>query len=67
MASFQAKNRLEKGGERDKMKIIVAFRSYPTRNSKFQTNSNKIQNIKISYYGFISSQNRLVKAEKEKK
>ena len=44
MASFQAKNRLEKGGERDKMKIIVAFRSYPTRNSKFQRNSKKIQN-----------------------
>ena len=56
-----------KGGERDKMKIIVAFRSYPTRNSKFQKNSNKIQKIKIYHYGFISSQNRLVKAEKEKK
>ena len=49
------------------MKIIVAFRSFPTRNSKFQKNSNKIQKIKIYHYGFISSQNRLVKAEKEKK
>ena len=67
MASFQAKNRLEKGGERDKMKIIVAFRSYPTRNSKFQTNSNKIQIIKIYHYGCISSQNKLENAEKEKK
>ena len=32
---------LEKGGERDKLKIIVRFRSYPTRNRKFPKNSNK--------------------------
>ena len=43
------------------------FRSYPTRNLKFRKNSNKIQKIKIYHYGSISSQNRLVKAEKEKK
>ena len=67
MASFQAKNRLEKGGERDKMKIIVAFRSYPTRNSKFQKCSNKIEKIEIYHYGFISSQNRLENAENERK
>ena len=32
-----------KGGARDKIKIIITFRSYPTRNLKFQKNSNKIQ------------------------
>ena len=37
-----------KGGARDKMKIIVAFRSFPTRNSKFQKNSNKIQKLKYT-------------------
>ena len=35
-----------KGRERVKIKIIITFRSYPTRNSKFQQNSNKIQKIK---------------------
>ena len=56
-----------KGGERDKIKIIVTFRSYQTRNLKFQKNCNKIQKIKIYHYGFVSSENRLEKAEKEKK
>ena len=56
-----------KGGEKDKIKIIVTFHSYPTRNLKFPKNSNKIQTIKIYYYGFTSSQNRLEKAQKEKK
>ena len=31
--------------EREKIKIIVSFRSYPMRNRKFQTNSKKIQKI----------------------
>ena len=61
-------NRLEKA-QREKIKIIVSFRSFPTRrvgeNSK--ENSKKIQYIKRHRYGFISSQNRLEKAEKEKK
>ena len=43
------------------------FRSYQTRNRKFQKNSKKIQKIKKYNYGFISSQNRLEKAEKERK
>ena len=51
------------------IKIIVPFHSVPTRheieNSK--TKSKKIQKIKIYHYGFISRQNRLEKAEKEKK
>ena len=44
----------------------VPFRSYPTRNRKFQKNSRKIQKVKKYHYGLISSQNRLVKAEKER-
>ena len=63
-----SQNRLEKA-QREKIKIIVSFRSDPTRrvreNSK--KNSKKIQKIKRYRYGFISSQNRLEKAEKEKK
>ena len=53
-----------KGCEREKIKIVVPFRPYPTRNRKFQKNSKKIQKIKIYYYGFILSQNRLGKDEK---
>ena len=45
----------------------VPFRSYPTRNRKFQKNSKKIQKIKKYHYGFISIQNRLEKNEKERK
>ena len=56
-----------KGREREKIKIIVPLRSYTTRNLNFQKNCNKIQKNKIYYYGFISSQNRMEKAEKEKK
>ena len=66
MASFQAKIGWKRMRKRE-IKIIIMFRSYPTRNLKFQKNSNKIQKIKIYHYGSISSQNRLVKAEKEKK
>ena len=56
-----------KGQERDNIKSIVAFRSYSTRNRKFQKNSKKIQKTKKYRYGFLSSQNRLEKAEKERK
>ena len=47
--------------KREKIKIIVPFRSYPTRNIKFQKNSQKIQNIKNYQYGNISGGNRLEK------
>ena len=47
MASFQAKQ-VEKGKEREKIKIIVPFRSYITRYRKFQKNSKNIQKIKNS-------------------
>ena len=53
--------------EREKIKIIVLFRSDTTRNRKFQKNSKKIRKTKQYQSGFISSQNRLLKAKKEKK
>ena len=63
MASLQAKigwKRLK----REKIKIIVSFRSYPTDDRKFPKNSKNIQKIQKCHYGFISSQNMLEKAEK---
>ena len=45
MASFQAKIGW-KGRERDKIKINVPSRSYPTRNGKFQKNCEKIVEIR---------------------
>ena len=35
-----------KGQEREKIKIIVPLRSYPTRIRKFQKNSKKIKKVK---------------------
>ena len=55
-----------KGREKEKIKIVILFRSYPTHNRKFQKNSNKVEKIKKYHYGLISSQNRLEKAKKEK-
>ena len=43
------------------IKIFVPFRSYPTRNTKFQKNSQKIENIKKQQRCDISSENRLEK------
>ena len=50
-----------------KIQIIVSFRSYPMRNSKFQTNNKKIQKIIKYYYGFILSQNKGGNADKWRK
>ena len=36
-----------KGREREKIKIIVPLRSYPTRNRKFQRNSKNIKKIPL--------------------
>ena len=44
-----------KGCEREKIKIILSFHYYPTRDTKFQKSSKKIQKIKRYHYGFISS------------
>ena len=52
--------------EREKIKIIVPFRTNPMRNIKFKKNSKKIQKIKKYHYGVISSQNWLEKAQGEK-
>ena len=43
------------------------FRSFPKGKRKFQKNSKNIQKIKKYHYGFISWQNRLEKAETERK
>ena len=56
-----------KGQENEKIKIIVPFRSYTTRNRKFEKNGKKIQKIKKYHYGYISKQYRQGKAEKERK
>ena len=58
---------MEKGREREKIKNIVPFRSYPMHNRKLQKNSKKIQKIKKIPFVFFSSQNTVEKAEKEKK
>ena len=50
-----------KGQEKKKINIVVLFRSYPTRNRKFQKNSKK---IKKYHYGAISSHHRLKEDEK---
>ena len=50
-----------KGEEREKIKIIVPFRSNHIRNTKFQKNSKKIQKIQKYHYSFISSQHWLEK------
>ena len=67
MAPFQAKISWKTQRKRENKNFhSVPFRSYPTRNRKFQKNSNKIQKIKKYHYGIISSQNRLENAEKER-
>ena len=50
--------------EIENIKIIVPFRSNPTRNRKSQKNSKKIQKFKEYHYGFILSRNRLEMDEK---
>ena len=63
MTSFQAKI----SWERPRKKKIIPMSSYPTYNRKFQKNSKKIQKIKKHHYGISSSQNKLGKAEKERR
>ena len=65
MASFEAKIGWKRSG-REKIKIIVPFRTNSMRNRKIQKNSKKIQKIKKYHYGVISSQNRLEKAQRRK-
>ena len=66
MNSFLAKIGWKRMRKRE-IKIIVPFLSYPTRNRKFQKNRKKIPKIIKYHCGFITSPNRLEKAEKERK
>ena len=63
MAAFQSKT----GCKRLRKREHKSYRSDLTRNRKFKKNSKKIQEIKKYHYGFNSSQNRMEKAEKERK
>ena len=55
-----------KGCEKEKIEIIVLFRSYPSPNIKTPKQiAKKLKKLKKYHYGFISSQNMLEKAEKE--
>ena len=64
MASFQAKIGWKTQRKRENKNChSVPFRSFPTRNRKFQRNSKKIQQY---HYVISSSQNRLENAEKER-
>ena len=58
-----------KGQVREKIKIIVSFRSVPTRCGKenAKKKSKKIKKIKKYHYRIISSQNSLENAKKERK
>ena len=58
---------VEKGRDREKIKIIVPFRSYHTRNRNSKKIAKKIQKIEKYHYDFISRQNRLERAKKERK
>ena len=63
--AISSQNRLENAEKEKKLKL--SFRSYTTRNRKFQENSKNIQKIKKYLYGILSSQNRFENAEKERK
>ena len=68
MGSFQAKiGQIRQINRENKNCRSVPFRSYTTRNRKFQKHSNKIKKIKKYHDGLISSQNKMEKIEKEKK
>ena len=62
--NYHSVTQVGKGRERERIKIIVPFRSYSTRNRKLQQNSKKIQKIKKYHYGIISGQNRQENTEK---
>ena len=66
MASFQAKINW-KMQRREKIKIIISFRSFLTHNLKFQKNCNKNKKLKNASMATFKSQNMLEKAEKKRK
>ena len=71
VASFHAKiswgRPRKRGKKKQKQKKIVPMSSYPTRNRKFQKIAKKIKKTKNHHFGNFSSQNKLGKAEKERK
>ena len=56
-----------KGRERKKINVVVPFRSYATRNRKFQKKGKIFKKIKKYHYGYILSQYRLKEDEKGRK
>ena len=64
MASLQAK-RGRKRPRKRKNKNYLSVQFLPDAKLKIKKNSKKIQKIQKYHYGFISSQNRLEKGEKE--
>ena len=58
---------MEKAEKDRKQKLSLRFVLTRTVIEKFQKNSKKIQKIKKHIYGFISSQYRMEKVEKERK
>ena len=66
MASFQAKIGLKRPRRREN-KNYRSVPFLPDTKLKIPKKSNKFKKIKIYHYGFISSQNRLENANKEKK
>ena len=67
MALFQAKIDWKRQRMRENKNChSIPFRFYPACNRKFQKNRKKIQKIKKYHCGFISSQNSLENAEKER-
>ena len=68
MASFHAKIGWKRRRNRENKNCrYIPFRSYMTRNRKYQKNRKKILNIKKCHYGFISSQNGTRQAENDTK
>ena len=62
MASYQVKI----GWKSPRKREYKSYRSNPTRNRKLKKKSKKIQRFIKYHHCFISSQNRLEKAEKER-
>ena len=59
MASFQVKIGLKRPRKRENNNYrSVPFRSYPTRNRKFQKSSKKIQKVKKYHYGLAEKQKK---------
>ena len=66
MASFQNKQ-VGKGREREKIKKNRSNEFLPDPEQRISKNSKTVPTIKKHHYGFFSSENRLGKAEKERK